>query len=331
MLDSDIDYVTIATPEHWHKDMTCAALDAGKAVYCEKPMTHTIEEGLEVVKKQKATGLPLQIGVQATSDDIYRRAGKAVRDGVLGRVVQAQIEYVRRYDHQGPFREPDLVSKNRQKPADLDWKAWLGNAPPRDWDPHHYFEWRCYSPYSGGIATDLFIHRITRIMIACDLQFPRRVVGMGGIWQWPDGRDLPDNFEMICEYPRGMTVYVLGTQSNRVGVDHLIRGYRATLRFAHNKWVAKDKDGKQLAEESGDVRESIYKHHTNLHNHIRNGEPLNCPVALAMTGLAAVCMANESWRTGQMMAWDKENERMIPAHKLKEQNYYPEDQSKAKA
>ena len=63
-------------------------------------------------------------------------------------------------------------------------------------------------------------------MKACNLTYPRRVVGMGGIWQWPDGRDLPDNFEMICEYPRGMTVYVLGTMSNRVPVDHLIRGYR---------------------------------------------------------------------------------------------------------
>ena len=66
-------------------------------------------------------------------------------------------------------------------------------------------------------------------MNACNLLYPRRVVGMGGIWQWPDGRDLPDNFEMICEYDRGMTVYVLGTMSNRVGIDHLIRGYRATL------------------------------------------------------------------------------------------------------
>ena len=99
------------------------------------------------------------------------------------------------------------------QPADLDWNAWLADAPKVAWNPHHYFEWRCYSAYSGGIATDLFIHRITRIMRACNLLYPRRVVGMGGIWQWNDGRDLPDNFEMICEYPRGMTVYVLGTRA----------------------------------------------------------------------------------------------------------------------
>jgi predicted dehydrogenase len=316
VLEHDCDYVTIATPEHWHRQMTCEALDAGKAVYCEKPLTHSIEEGLEVLEKQKETGLPVQVGVQATSDDIYQKAAKAIRKGLLGTVVQAQIEYVRRYDKQGPWRNPQLVNLHHQKPTDLDWKSWLGNKEVREWDPHHYFEWRNYSQYSGGIATDLFIHRLTRILIACDLQYPRRVVGMGGIWQWPDGRDLPDNFEMICEYPRGMTVYVLGTQSNRVGIDHLIRGYRATMKFSDNKWVAADKDGKPLAEESGDVSESIHKHHTNLHNHLRNGEPLSCPVTLGMAGVVAVNMANHSWRTGQMMAWDDDGKRMIPASEL---------------
>ena len=244
---TDIDYVTIATPEHWHAKITLDALDAGKAVYCEKPMTHTISEAQQVLKKQKDTGLALQVGVQGMADDSYRTAGEEVRAGKLGRVVQAQIEYVRRYGPKGPWREPG-VTNDMRKPQDLDWDTWLGDAPKVPWNPHHYFEWRNYSVYSGGIATDLFIHRITRIMKACDLHYPRRVVGLGGIWQWPDGRDLPDNFEMICEYPRGMTVYVLGTQSNRVGIDHLIRGYRGTLYFTRTGWIIKDKDGKVLAE-----------------------------------------------------------------------------------
>jgi predicted dehydrogenase len=318
VLDSrDVDYVTIATPEHWHSTMTIAALEAGKPVYCEKPMTHTIPEGLAVVKKQKETGLPLQVGVQAMSDDSYRAAAVAIRKGVLGRVVQAQIEYVRRYDVQGPWREPNL-NPRMPKPKDLDWNAWLGHAPKLEWNPHHYFEWRNYSQYSGGICTDLFIHRITRIMTACDLQFPRRVVGMGGIWQWPDGRDLPDNFEMICEYPRGMTVYVLGTMSNRVGLDHVIRGYRGTMSFTNEGWVAKDKDGKVLAEhrEKQQSREDIRNHHSNFHNHLRHGERLNCPASLGMAAVVAVCMANESWRTSQMMAWDAAHERMVPASTL---------------
>ncbi|MBN2295397.1 MAG: hypothetical protein JXM70_23400, partial [Pirellulales bacterium] len=161
--------------------------------------------------------------------------------------------------------------------------------------------------------TDLFIHRITRIMKACNLLYPRRVVGMGGIWQWDDGRDLPDNFEMICEYPRGMTVYVLGTMSNRVGIDHLIRGYRGTLYFTGSGWVAKDKDDKVLAEHKKTGAEDTHLHHTNFHNHLRKGEELNCPAHLGLAGVAAVTMANESWRSGRMMAWDRKNEKMVPA------------------
>ncbi|VAX40605.1 Myo-inositol 2-dehydrogenase [hydrothermal vent metagenome] len=318
-----IDYVTIATPEHWHSRMTIDAMDAGKAVYCEKPMTHDIPQAQAVMKKQKETKLPLQVGVQAMSDDSYSSAAKAIEQGVIGQVVQAQIEYVRRYGKQGPWRKRPSIKDDMPKPNDLNWKDWLGHAPQTDWNPHHYFEWRNYSMYSGGIATDLFIHRITRIMKACKLLYPRRVVGMGGIWQWPDDRDLPDNFEMICEYPRGMTVYVLGTMSNRVGIDHLIRGYRGTLYFTRKGWVAKDKDGKVLAEHQKTGAEDTKLHHTNLHNHLRNGEELNCPVELGMAGVVAVNMANESWRSGRMMGWDKENEKMVAADTLK-QNHYPE-------
>ena len=110
----EIDYVTIATPEHWHSHMTIDALDAGKAVYCEKPMTHSIPQAQAVMKKQKATGLPVQVGVQAMSDDSYSSAAKAIADGVMGQVVQAQIEYVRRYDKQGPWRDPDLDRRRAQ-------------------------------------------------------------------------------------------------------------------------------------------------------------------------------------------------------------------------
>jgi len=323
----EIDYVTIAVPEHSHARATLDAMDAGKAVYCEKPMTHTIPEAQAVMKKQKETKLALQIGVQAMSDDSYSSAAEAIRAGKLGQVVQAQIEYVRRYGQQGPWRVPGL-KEDMPKPADLDWDTWLGDAPKIAWNPHHYFEWRNYVAYSGGVSTDLFIHRITRIMKACDLLYPRRVVGMGGIWQWPDGRDLPDNFEMICEYPRGMTVYVLGTMSNRVGIDHLIRGYDATLYFTPTGWEIKDKDGKVLETHKKTGGEDILPHHTNLHNHLRHGEPLNCPVELGMAGVVAVCMACESWRTGQMMGWDKQQQRMVPASTLKF-DPYPEPAAKS--
>ncbi|MCA9041550.1 MAG: Gfo/Idh/MocA family oxidoreductase [Planctomycetaceae bacterium] len=322
----EVDYVTVAVPEHTHSDIVVDAFDAGKAVYCEKPMTHDIEQAQAVWAKQKETGLPLQVGVQGMSDDSYIAARKAIDGGMIGHVVQAQIEYVRHYpDHAGPWRVPESVEKYPTKPADLNWNAWLGHAPKIDWDPHHYFEWRNYRRYSGGICTDLFIHRISRIMKACNLLYPRRVVGMGGIWQWDDGRDLPDNFEMICEYPRGMTVYVLGTMSNRRKIDHIIRGTDGYIEFTSDGWVAKDdKNEKEIASHKKTGAEDMHLHETNLHNHLRNGEELNCPVELGMAGVVAVNMANESWRSGRMMAWDKENEKMVSADSI-ELSHRPEE------
>ena len=319
--DDDVDYVTIATPEHQHAPMLIAALRAGKPAYCEKPLTHTAAEAAAVHAVQKETGLPVQVGVQGMARDSYRAAADAIERGVLGRVVQAQISYVRRYDTQGPWRVPGLTS-DKPKPADLDWTAWLGDAPAIPWNPHHYFEWRCHSPYSGGVATDLFIHRLTRILVACGLTFPSRSVGMGGIFQWPDGRDMPDNFEMMLTYPQGvsapegMTVYCLGTQSNRVAVPHQIRGYRATLTFTGEGseggplgWVAKDKDGKVLEEHREGQAESVDLHHSNLHAHLRDSSvALNCPIELGVYGITACALANESWRIGQMLSYDPDSD-----------------------
>ena len=227
------------------------ALDAGLHVYCEKPMTHTVDEAFAVVEKAQSTGKKLQVGVQGMSDDSYSSAYEAIRAGKLGPVIGAQIEYVRNHpEDRGPWRtgvEADLA-----KPSDLDWERWLGPAPDHAWSAPRYYEWRNYKDYSGGIASDLFIHRLTRILKACGLAFPEEVVGMGGIYLWDDGRELPDNLEMLAEYPAqegitpGMTVHVLGTMGNNRGIDHLIRGQEATLLFTPQGWDIVD-------QESGEV------------------------------------------------------------------------------
>jgi len=315
----DVDYVTITTPEHWHHRMTMDALEAGKHVYCEKPITHTIEEANEVVAKVRRTGLKMQVGVQGMSDDSYATAFEAIREGKIGQVVEAQIEYCRDYPVTlGPWRKENL-DPNMPKPADLDWDAWLGPAPKRPWDPHRYFEWRNYKDYSGGIATDLFIHRITRIIRACGLALPLRVAGMGGIYVWPDGRELPDNFEMLAEYGpvekvcKGMTVHVLGTMANRHTIEHVIRGTTGTLVFIRNfGWkILEPRTHKVRAEHKRKGGEDVGLHHRNLHEAIRNNAPLNCPAMLGRYGLVAVAMANLSWFNKKMMTWDEEHQRAI--------------------
>lgn len=316
---SDIDYVSIHTPEHWHAQMTIDSLDAGKHVYCEKPMTHKVTEAKSVLKKVKETGLTMQVGVQGMSDDSYISAHHAIREGKLGTVVQAQIDYVRNYyrtsypDNLGPWRDK-TIADNLPQPPDLDWESWLGPAPQRPWDPHRYFEWRNYRDYSGGVATDLFIHRLTRILKSCGLTEPKRAVGMGGIYLWPDGRELPDNFEMIVEYPaiegitNGMTVYVLGTMANQYGNAHVIRGEQASLVFTKTGWqiISEREQGKVLETHTKSGAENIGLHHKNHFDTIRGKAELNCPAELGYAGVLAVDMANESWFKGKVLEWDSQ-------------------------
>jgi predicted dehydrogenase len=317
----DVDYVLFATPEHWHAQHTIDALRAGKHVYCEKPMTHTPDEAKAVLAEVAKTDLKLQIGVQGMSDESYARAHDAIKAGRLGPVVEAQIEYCRNYDiNLGPWRKED-TDPAMALPADLDWKRWLGPAPERPWDPHRYFEWRNYRDYSGGIGTDLFIHRISRIIRACGLDMPTRVAGMGGIYLWPDGRELPDSLEMIAEYPPvegispGMTVHVLGTMANRYRLDHCIRGHKATLVFIRNKgWqiIEGGPGGKVIEEFSQKLEHEASLHHKNLHAAIRGEAELNCPPELGFRALVPVWMANESCFTSKTLRWDASSKKAIP-------------------
>lgn len=304
----DVDCVLIATPEHSHAYLTLDALDAGKHAYVEKPLTHTIAEAEAVVEKVRETGLTLQCGVQGMADDSYASAYEAIRAGKLGLVVQAQTEYVRHYGELGPFRKP--IRPGQPKPEGLDWEAWLRPHPPRPWDLHHYHDWRCYSDYSGGIATDLLVHRLTRLLKACGLGFPKKVAALGGIYVWDDGRDLPDNMELLAEYPavegvtNGMTVHLLGTMANNQGTPHCIRGTEGTLLFTEGGWEIRDSEGLELREtheKSG--AEDVGLMHRNFHAAIREGAPLHCPAELGHYGVVACVLANEAWRQGAVMHW----------------------------
>lgn len=313
----DLDYVTIATPEHWHSRMTLDALDTGLHVYVEKPMTHKLEEAFEVADKARSTGLKVQVGVQGMSDESYTKAHEAILAGKLGPVIQAQIDYVRWHPaEQGPWRTG--IDRAMPKPDDLDWERWLGSAPQVPWSPSRYFEWRNYRDYSGGIASDLFIHRLSRLMRACGLTRPTQVSGMGGIFLWEDDRDLPDNLEMLALYPAvegvtpGMTVHLLGTMGNDRGNSHMIRGHKASLVFTRQGWDI-------LAQGSDEIVESYVKtggervdlHHQNHHAAIRDGVPLHCPPEFGLDGVIAITGVNESWFQKRSLTWSESEQRWV--------------------
>ena len=190
----------------------------------------------------------------------------------------------------------------------LDWNRFLGTAAKRPWDPHRYFQWRLYWDYSGGIATDLLIHRVTRIIKSLGLTFPERAVGTGGTYCFKDTKaEIPETFNIALEYPGGPSVLLISSQANDTPVDHELRGHKATLRFTPTgftitpqKMFAKDM---QPIEYKKKGAESVVLHHRNLQAAIRKGEPLKCDCMLGFYGVVACAMAGFSSRGSLTGTW----------------------------
>lgn len=311
----DIDYVLIATPEHWHFQMSMDAVSAGKHVYCEKPMTRYSEQAKKLVAKVKASKVKFQVGVQGMSDDSYETARKYVEQGTLGKVVLAQIDYSR--NHRGDFwvgaGDPDV------KPGvNLDWNAFLGPAKKRPFEIDRFLHWRRYWDYSGGIATDLFVHRVTRILKALKLDFPDKGVGAGGKFLFTDSKaEIPDTINILLDYPGGPTVQLISSMANDTKVDHLLRGNKATLEFTSSGFSITPqglhKEGAEVIEHKKTGAEALDLHHRNLHAAIREGAALKCDVELGYRAVVAVEMGNLSYMLRKYMAWDRTRERIVPA------------------
>ena len=320
----DIDYVLIATPEHWHYQMTLDAIDAGKHIYVEKPMTHTIEQAKDITEKIAMAKLKLQVGVQGMSDDSYETAHKMIQEGALGKVVMAHIDYSRNYPDDFWAYEIDADAKPG---VNLDWEAWLGPAPKRPWDPRRYFQWRRYWDYSGGIATDLFIHRVTRIIKSVGLNFPDYVVATGGTWNFVNSvAEIPDTFNMMLDYPEKTTVMLVSSLANDMPIRHVIRGHKATLEFTKEGFTitpqeqtnkatisgtGENMEGTELFTHTKPGAEDITLHHRNLQDAIRKNEPLKCDQNLGFYGVVACMMGVQSLRHRKYLQWDPQNNTVI--------------------
>lgn len=201
--DKNVEAVVIATPEHRHVEHVIAALQAGKDLYCEKPLTHSLEEGEQMRKAQERYGPRIiQVGTQRRSSPLYAKAREMVESGMLGKITFVRAFWYRNsLKPQWRYPIPGDAS-----PQTADWQAFLGPAPKRAWDPARYFQWRLYWDYSGGIATDLMTHQIDAVHMVLGEKAPESVVSTGGIYLWNDGREVPDTFHAALAYKSGLSV-----------------------------------------------------------------------------------------------------------------------------
>jgi predicted dehydrogenase len=199
--------------------------------------------------------------------------------------------------------------------VNLDWNAWLGPAKKRPFDPERFFRWRKYWDYSGGIATDLFIHRVTRIIKSLGLTFPSMGVGTGGKFYFTNSpAEIPDTLNILLDYPEGLTVQLISSMANDTPVEHMLRGNKATLTFTRTGFTVTPQklyaDEARPYEHTKTGAENVGLHHRNLQNAIRKGEELKCGVDLGYYGVVAANLGNESYRRRQYLAWDRQRERL---------------------
>lgn len=200
---NDVDGVIIATPDHWHSRMTVDACRAGKDVYVEKPMTSLPMQGHEVVQAQRETGRIIQVGMQQRSMPHFIEAKKRFFDsGMIGRVGMVRTVWNGNIGYNTPV--PPGMEK---KPEGLDWDAVLGWLPKKPWDPKMYFNRFAYWDFSsGGQTGGLFVHMVDVVHWYLGLRNALSAVAAGGIYDFPDGRDTPDNINLILEYPQRLNV-----------------------------------------------------------------------------------------------------------------------------
>lgn len=193
----DIDAVIVGAPDHWHRQIVVDALHAKKDVYCEKPMVQHVDDGLPVVEAQKQTGRTLQIGSQRVSSVIYKKAQELYRAGAVGKLNMVEAWW----DRNSAVGAWEYAIPPDAGTTTCDWNQFQGRAPKTEWDPKRFFRWRCYRDYGTGVGGDLFVHLFSGLHFITGAFGPTRVFATGGIRYWKDGRDVPDLFFGLYDYP----------------------------------------------------------------------------------------------------------------------------------
>jgi predicted dehydrogenase len=320
LADENVDAVCIGTPDHWHARQTIDALKAGKHVYCEKPMTHTIDEAMQVVDAWGSTGKIMQVGVQSTSIPVWDKARELIDSGKLGKILQFQTEYFRN-SGVGQWRYYELTKD--MSPKTINWKRWLGTeeglAPDMPFDRAVYKQWRCYWPFGSGMYTDLFVHRTTSMLKATGLRYPARVVGAGGIYLEYDGRQVPDVATVVADYKEGAQALITATMCcQETPIQQLIRGHFGSLVFGNGENFTKfdfvperpqvTLNSKLKAEtiEVPAVKDSTLAHFQNFLDAIRQGNQQLCnnPPDLGAAAIVTVNLGSQSYREGKVFFFD---------------------------
>jgi predicted dehydrogenase len=332
--DKNIECVLVAVPDHWHKQITVDALSAGKDVYVEKPMSHSIAEGEEMVRAVKQSKNFLQVGSQRVSSLLFSKAKELYDGGAIGGLTQVELQLGRNSPSgawQYPW-PPDL------SPQTLDWDTWLGSAPKRPFDPETFARWRRLREYGTGMGGDLMVHLLSGMQFATGINaIPDKAFSVGGIFRWKDGRNMPDLMVTTFEYgtipvtvrltqetetpevtrlmgPRGIielsnsSVTYIPESGLDTSPDYGLNGFPAAMRAAYEKQWHAEHDAELAKYALPDVSvwhgpswDDVKPHLANFFNSVRTRLPVVEDVVFGHHAAAACHMANASYFEGRVI------------------------------
>lgn len=335
----DVDAVIVATPDHWHQQISIDAMKAGKHVYCEKPMVHDISEGPAVIKAQKETGKIFQVGSQGVSSLGNEKAKELLRDGAIGQLNFAEGFWAR-HSPTGAWQYPIPADAS---PETVDWETYISNTTKRSFDPMRFFRWRNYRDYGTGMAGDLFVHLFSSLHFITDSFGPNKVYASGGLRYWKDGREVPDVLLGIFDYPEQIKAHPAFNLSLRcnfadgtsgttylklVGSEGSMDIGWDSVTLKRNKTVASDdpffieqmkKAGTPVTErkrmlppeeytfaaESGYMG-GPYDHMVNFFNAIKNNGKIAEDAIFGYRAAAPALLCNDSYNNDSAMLWNPE-------------------------
>lgn len=333
----DVDAVIVGTPDHWHQRISVDALRAGKNVYCEKPMVHRIEQGAELIRAQQESGKTFQVGSQGMSSLGNEKAKQLLEEGAIGELNYAEGFWARN-DPIGAWQYaiPDDASEET-----VDWNMFLGDAPPRDYDPLRIFRWRNYRDYGTGVSGDLFVHLFSSLHFVTSSHGPRKVMAQGGLRYWKDGREVPDVLLGMFDYPESSAHppfnlslrvnFVDGTSGSTflrlVGSEGAMDVTWTDVVLRRNKSVSPTDVFLQAKSAEAEMEyqrkemlppaESVYTaesgyegahydHFMNFFNGVRNGTPVAEDAVFGLRAAAPALACNDSYFDEKVVAWDPE-------------------------
>jgi predicted dehydrogenase len=316
LADREVDVVCIATPDRLHVPQGLEAIRAGKDVYCEKPMGHWSQFDLSKQFYQETKQLKriVQIGNQANSSPAWKEVGELIRQGAIGRVQHIQAGFYR----DGDWGERMPIPDKEAKPGpDLDWEAFLGDAPKVPFTADRFFSWRKYLDYAGGPSTDLFPHVITPFISIFSLKFPSLAFGSGGIFKYTTyDREVPDTFSMSLDYPEKLSIVLVCTLSNEYQSDPVIRGDEGAITLqtdwssgVDNVTVHPKKGARK--EIKGGRMDTTYAHWQNLLQCVRTREKPVSDVEFGFHVQTALNMATLSYLEKKAARFDFERETIV--------------------